>query len=179
MEHLKEICLAGGCFWGTQAYMKLLPGVVDTQVGYANSNVEHPSYEEVCTGGTGAAEAVLVTYDPHVISFELLLEAFFRTIDPTLVNRQGNDIGTQYRSGIYWIDEADVSAIRAVLMREQERYERPLAVEVMHLESFAPAEAYHQDYLDKNPFGYCHVDLRDAKRFVAEHMGPDHSLDAD
>ena len=102
-----EIVLAGGCFWGTEAYLKRLPGIIQTEAGYANSSTPQPSYEEVCSGETGAAEAVRVIYDKDVIPLPLLLEAYLRTIDPTSLNRQGNDRGTQYRTGIYWTDERD------------------------------------------------------------------------
>lgn len=166
----KRICLAGGCFWGTEAYLRKLPGVLSTQVGYANSRVADPSYELVCSGATDAVEAVMVEYDPAVLPLPLLLEAFFRTIDPTSVNRQGNDRGTQYRSGIYWLDEADLAAIKRAVAKVQAQHSAPVATEVMPLAGFALAEDYHQDYLQKNPSGYCHVSLADADCFVAEHV---------
>lgn len=168
-ENARAICLAGGCFWGTEAYLRKLPGILQTQVGYANAapDIASLNYELVCSGTTDAVEAVLVTYDPAVMPLPVLLEAFFRTIDPTAVNRQGNDRGTQYRSGIYWLDEADVPAIRAAIERVQRAYAQPVATEVVPLENFTLAEDYHQDYLDKNPMGYCHVNLADADRFIA------------
>lgn len=166
----KKICLAGGCFWGTEAYLRKLPGVLRTQVGYANSRVADPGYELVCSGTTGAAEAVMVEYDADVLPLSLLLDAFFRSIDPTSVNRQGNDRGTQYRSGIYWADGADRTAIRRAIERAQAQHDAPIVTEAARLENFAPAEDYHQDYLQKNPSGYCHVNLADADRFVAEHV---------
>lgn len=169
----KKIYLAGGCFWGTQAYMRQLPGVLDTQVGYANSRFEQPNYEDVCTGDTEAAECVRVTYDADVIGLSLLLEAFLRTIDPYAVNQQGNDRGTQYRTGIWWTDEAgdDAFVVRSMLAELQYRSGRPVAVEAARLESFWPAEDYHQNYLQKNPTGYCHVNLADARQFIADHAG--------
>ena len=171
---LDRICLAGGCFWGTEAYLQKLPGIISTEVGYANAKPEladaNISYEQVCSGTTDAAEAVMVKYDKEVMPLPVLLEAFFRSIDPTSVNKQGNDRGTQYRSGIYWIDESDVPAIEAAVARVQAHYSKPLATEVLPLGNFTDAESYHQDYLDKNPFGYCHVDLGDADRFVEEKL---------
>lgn len=166
----REIVLAGGCFWGTEAYLKRLPGVLETEVGYANSQVEHPAYEEVCTGTTNAAEAVRVIYDHDVIPLPLLLEAYFRTIDPTALNRQGNDRGTQYRTGIYWTDGQDAPAIAAALAKVERHLGRPVRVEAGPLRNFFPAEGYHQGYLDANPSGYCHVNLADAARFFEEHQ---------
>lgn len=166
----REIVLAGGCFWGTEAYLKQLPGIVDTEVGYANSLIPHPDYEDVCTGETGAAEAVRVRYEPKIIPLPLLLEGYFRTIDPTTLNRQGNDRGTQYRTGIYWADEQDASTVISELAKLERRVGKPLRVEAKRLENFFPAESYHQDYLDANPRGYCHVNLADAKEFITEHQ---------
>lgn len=165
----KEIYLAGGCFWGAEAYLRQLPGVLDTEVGYGNGEMSEPSYEDVCSGETGAAECVRVVYDSDVMDTPLLLSAFLRTIDPTSVNRQGNDRGTQYRSGIYWTDPHDGEVAQALLERVQERLDGPVVVENEALTSFWPAEAYHQDYLQKNPSGYCHVNLADARCFVVEH----------
>lgn len=154
----KKIYLAGGCFWGTDHLMSLVPGVVHTVAGYANSIVEDLSYKMVCSGETGAAETVEVTYDPGQIGLSDLLTLYFRSIDPLSVNKQGNDVGTQYRTGIYYTDEADVEAIMAVVATVSRRYSRPLAVEVGPLLNFYPAEDYHQDYLYNNPGGYCHID---------------------
>ncbi|KFI69311.1 peptide-methionine (S)-S-oxide reductase MsrA [Bifidobacterium magnum] len=168
--NLREIYVAGGCFWGTQAYFQRIPGIVDTQVGYANSAIDHPSYQQVCSGLTGAAETVRLTYDPSVISLPLILEAYSRTIDPTLVNRQGNDRGTQYRTGIYWTDPVDEPVVREFLDDLAECVGEPVAIECGPLRNFFAAETYHQDYLVKNPGGYCHVNLSDADRFVAEHL---------
>ncbi|MEY8437191.1 peptide-methionine (S)-S-oxide reductase MsrA [Atopobiaceae bacterium 24-176] len=165
----REIVLAGGCFWGTEAYLKRLPGVLETQVGYANSKVPSPSYEAVCTGATGAAEAVLATYDSDVIPLALLLEGYLRTIDPTSLNRQGNDVGTQYRTGVFWTDGRDAATVASELSKVERRLGRPLCVEAGPLENFYPAESYHQGYLDANPHGYCHVNLADAEAFVQSH----------
>ena len=166
----REITLAGGCFWGTEAYLKRLPGILETEAGYANSAMPHPSYEEVCTGRTEAAEAVQVTYDADTLPLPLLLEAYLRTIDPIALNRQGNDRGTQYRTGIYWTDDRDALIIASELSKLERRIGKPLRVEAQPLQSFYSAEDYHQDYLDANPTGYCHVNLADAKRFVEEHQ---------
>lgn len=153
----KSIYLAGGCFWGTERLMSLIPGVTATRVGYANSSIPNPSYRQVCTGTTGAAEAVEVTYDSEQIGLSDILTLYFRSIDPTSVNRQGGDSGTQYRTGIYFTDAADLPVIQAVVATVARRHVAPLAVEVMPLVNFYPAEDYHQDYLVKNPGGYCHV----------------------
>lgn len=163
------IYLAGGCFWGTEAYLKQLPGVLQTEVGYANSAVDNPSYEAVCSGETNAAETVRVEYDASVISLPLLLEAYLRTVDPFSLNRQGNDCGTQYRTGIYWVDPADEPLCTSAVLNVARTTGKRPAVEVAPLQNFYPAEDYHQDYLDANPFGYCHVNLADARAFVAEH----------
>ena len=170
-----EIYLAGGCFWGTEAYLKLLPGVLATEVGYANSRIPDPSYEDVCSGDTGAAEAVRVEYDADVISLPLLLEAYLRTIDPFALNRQGNDRGTQYRTGIFWTDPADERVCLSALLDIVRATGRRPVVEVGPLQNFYLAEGYHQDYLDANPMGYCHVNLADARAFVEEHA-PDFAI---
>ena len=153
----KTIYLAGGCFWGTEHFMRLIHGVENTEVGYANSKVADPSYQEVCTGRTGAAETVKVTYDAKEVSLPFLLDLYYKTIDPTSLNKQGNDRGTQYRTGIYYTDPAQLPVIEKSLATLQESYSRPLAIEVAPLKNFYPAEEYHQDYLDKNPGGYCHI----------------------
>ena len=167
-NNVKEIYLAGGCFWGTEHYLKMINGVVFTEVGYANSLVENPSYEMVCKGNTMAAETVYIKYDTSLISLETLLNLYFVSIDPTSVNKQGHDVGVQYRTGIYYTDENDVATINKVLLEQQQKYSEEIVVEVMPLENFYPAEDYHQDYLIKNPNGYCHLPLElfeFAKRF--------------
>ena len=158
-DNVKEIYLAGGCFWETEHYLKMINGVVFTEVGYANSVVVNPKYEEVCSGKTMAAEAVHVKYDASVISLEFLLEIYFVSIDPTSINKQGHDVGLQYRTGIYFTDENDLSVINDAILRQQKNYDEEIVVEVMPLENFYAAEGYHQDYLDKNPNGYCHLPL--------------------
>lgn len=152
----KTIYLAGGCFWGCQKYFDRMDGVLETEVGYANGPTADPTYEEV-KHGAGHAETVRVAYDPDRLPLQALLEAYFRVIDPTSVNRQGGDAGVQYRTGIYTVDEADLPVARAALDALAKRFDRPLAVELMPLESFYPAEEYHQKYLEKNPGGYCHI----------------------
>ncbi|MDE5975197.1 MAG: peptide-methionine (R)-S-oxide reductase MsrB [Muribaculaceae bacterium] len=154
----KKIYLAGGCFWGTDHLFSLVDGVIKTVAGYANSRVPDPDYKMVCTGLTGAAETVEVVYDDTTVGLSELLTIYFKSIDPLSLNRQGNDVGTQYRTGIYYTDPADLPVIEAVVATIQRRHSEPLAVEVMPLENFYPAELYHQDYLYKNPDGYCHVD---------------------
>lgn len=154
----KDIYLAGGCFWGTEHFMGLIPGVISTEVGYANSLVPNPSYKEVCSGNTHAAETVKVTYDSDSVSLSTLLNLYFKTIDPTSLNRQGGDSGTQYRTGVYYTDSADFPIIRKAVDALKWQYTRPVVIEVMPLENFYVAEDYHQDYLDKNPGGYCHID---------------------
>lgn len=154
----KEIYLAGGCFWGTEHFIGLVPGVISTEVGYANSRVANPTYRQVCTGDTGAAETVKVVYDADSVSLPFLLDLYYKTIDPTSLNRQGNDRGTQYRTGIYYTDPADSAVIAKSLSGLQASYNVPLAIEMSRLQNFYPAEDYHQDYLDKNPGGYCHID---------------------
>ena len=154
---MKRIYLAGGCFWGTQHYIKQINGVTHTEVGYANGETEDPIYEEVYTDTTGYAETVLVEYDPQIVSLEYILSLYFRSIDPTLLNRQGADVGTRYRTGIYYVDEEDLSTITATYNRVAQTYDKPLVVEVEALRNYYPAEDYHQDYLEKRPGGYCHI----------------------
>lgn len=157
LHPLQTIYLAGGCFWGTEHFFKQVHGVKATQVGYANGHTPHPSYHEVCTDTTGFAETVKVEYDPSEVSLAFLLDLYFRAIDPTSVNQQGNDRGTQYRTGIYYTNKSDLSTIEAVIKAQQKHYKQPIRVEVSPLKNFYSAEEYHQDYLDKNPTGYCHL----------------------
>ncbi|NLP18331.1 MAG: peptide-methionine (R)-S-oxide reductase MsrB [Firmicutes bacterium] len=153
----KKIWLAGGCFWVVEAYFGRIKGVVATSVGYANGRGDNPSYEEISF--SGHVETVEVSYDPEIVSLEKLLIYFFRIIDPTVRNRQGPDTGTQYRTGIYYKDESDLAVIQKVVSREQEKYHHPIVTEVMPLQNYHLAEEYHQNYLEKNPGGYCHIDL--------------------
>ncbi|MGB2580011.1 peptide methionine sulfoxide reductase msrA/msrB [Elusimicrobium simillimum] len=165
-EGLKDIYLAGGCFWGVQAYLDKIPGVVNTQVGYANGKTKNPTYEQVCNENTGHAETVHVQYDAKQLSLEQLLHIFFEIINPTVSNRQGNDIGAQYRTGVYYINDKDVYAAKKVFSEEQRKYEAPIVTELKPLENYYPAEKYHQKYLDKNPGGYCHINLAGADKYA-------------
>ena len=165
---LRTIWLAGGCFWGVEAYLGRILGVAGTLVAYANARTQNPTSEEVCAQDTGHAETVQISYDPQRLGLAGLLEHFFSIIDPTSLNRQGNDVGSQYRSGIYYKDEADLPVIKKALAVEREKHDRPLVVEVEQLAGFHPAEAYHQKYLEKNPGGYCHVDLSTLPRQAEE-----------
>ena len=153
---MKEIYLAGGCFWGMQKFIDQFGGVVSTEVGYANGPDKAPSYEEVCRD-SGHAETVKVVFDDAVIKTSELLNFYFMVIDPLSVNRQGHDEGIQYRTGIYYTDESLLPEIRAVYDAEEQKAGAPLAVELEPLRNFFSAEEYHQKYLDKNPGGYCHI----------------------
>ncbi|MBR2810218.1 MAG: peptide-methionine (R)-S-oxide reductase MsrB [Solobacterium sp.] len=152
----RTIYLAGGCFWGVQKFFDQFAGVIRTETGYANGPTEEPAYEDVCNG-SGHAETVRVEYDETLISLTELLEYYFMVIDPFSVNRQGNDRGIQYRTGIYYPDESQKAEIVAVYKAQTEKAGRKLAVEVETLKNFFAAEEYHQKYLDKNPLGYCHI----------------------
>lgn len=156
---MKTIYLAGGCFWGLQKFFDQFEGVVRTEVGYANGPEAAPSYQEVCAS-SGHAETVLVEYDEKVISLERLLDFYFMVIDPLSYNRQGMDMGVQYRTGVFYTDESQLTVIRAVFKREEEKAGRALAVLCEPMKSFFPAEEYHQKYLEKNPSGYCHIPAR-------------------
>lgn len=158
-QDIREIVVAGGCFWGVEAYYQQLKGVIHTEVGYAQGVVDHPTYEAVCTMETDHAEVVKITYDADVISLEKILEHLFRMIDPLSLNQQGNDIGTQYRTGIYYSDKTDLPTIKQFIAKEQQAYSAPIAVEVEPLKTFWPAEDFHQAYLLKNPQGYCHINF--------------------
>ena len=153
---MKEIYLAGGCSWGTEKFMSVIRGVVETEVGFANGHVEAPAYVQVKKGDTGHAETVRVVYDDAVIPLDKLLRLFLRIIDPTSFEKQGEDVGNQYRTGIFWT-EADEAVVRGELSRLQAQYAAPIVVEACPLERFYPAEEYHQKYLDKTLGGYCHV----------------------
>ncbi len=157
--NLQKIVLAGGCFWGVERYFQTLKGVVDTEVGYANSRMENPSYEAVCTGFTDAAEAVEITFNPEIISLKTILDHYMKIIDPYSLNKQGNDVGTQYRTGIYYTSEKELPVIKEVLQKEVEKTGKKLRIEVLPLANFYKAEEYHQDYLKKNPYGYCHIPI--------------------
>ena len=154
---MTEIYFAGGCFWGTEHFMKQIEGVENTQTGYANSTKAEPTYKEVCSGATGAAETVKVSFDEQILPMRLLISLYFKTIDPFSINQQGNDRGTQYRTGIYFNSPSDGERIADIIKEITKGYDKPMAVEIKALENFYPAEDYHQDYLDNNPSGYCHI----------------------
>ena len=154
------IYLAGGCFWGVEEYFSRVPGVLDAVSGYANGRSETTRYELI--GQTGHAETVQVTYDASKVSLREILLHFFRIINPLSKNKQGNDVGSQYRTGVYYTDVNDLSTIEQVFQEMTEQYGQPLAVELFPLQHFIPAEDYHQDYLKKNPNGYCHINVNQA-----------------
>lgn len=156
---MRKIVIAGGCFWGVEAYFKALKGVIDTEVGYANGNFPNPTYEQVCSGIATHVEALALIYDEEALPLTKILEHLFRIIDPTSLNKQGGDIGIQYRTGVYYTNLEDFDVVTDFIKNAQESYKKPIVVEVEPLKSFDLAEIYHQDYLDKNPKGYCHVDL--------------------
>lgn len=155
----REIYLAGGCYWGTEKFLASLQGVTQTEVGFANGFVKAPSYDTVKHTETGHAETVHVTYDDKELPLETLLELFYNIIDPTSLNKQGLDAGTQYRTGIYTVDDADLAVARRSMEKLQTRFDKPVVVECQPLDCFYTAEEYHQKYLDRNPNGYCHVSL--------------------
>lgn len=157
MQNLKEIYLAGGCFWGMEGYFKRIKGVVGTEVGYANGNSQTTDYYSLKK--TDHAETLKITFDENRVHFAEILTHYFRAIDPTSLNRQGNDVGRQYRTGIYYIDENDKEFIQNFIAMQQKNYTDKIVVEVAPLKNYAKAEEYHQDYLGKNPNGYCHIDL--------------------
>jgi methionine-S-sulfoxide reductase len=153
----KEIYLAGGCFWGTEKYFENIKGVIETEVGYANGNTERPTYKDVCYNNTGHAETVKLIYDESKVSLESILELYYDVIDPVSINRQGGDVGSQYRTGIYFIDQQDEAKIKKSIEELQKKFDKSIAIEVKLLFNYFEAEEYHQKYLDKNPNGYCHI----------------------
>lgn len=165
LQNINIIYLAGGCFWGVQAYFDRVQGVVESEVGYANSIVPNPSYELVCSGYTNAAEALRLVFNAEILTLHEIFARFFSIVDPTLLNKQGNDEGTQYRSGIYAQENAVLDNARDFIMRYiAPKYVADICTEVCLLQNFYPAESYHQKYLDKNPHGYCHIDIMGASR---------------
>ncbi|MFQ7349549.1 MAG: peptide-methionine (R)-S-oxide reductase MsrB [Anaerococcus vaginalis] len=167
-DDLKKIYLAGGCFWGVEEYMQRIYGVYDAVSGYANGKVNNPTYKTVSSGKSGYAETVEVTYDSKKIKIEDLLNHYFKIIDPTSLNKQGNDRGSQYRTGIYYVDDSDKEVIDKVMNFQAKKYSEKIVVENMKLKNFTVAEDYHQDYLRKNPNGYCHIDLSKAGEVVID-----------
>ena len=159
---MAEIYLAGGCFWGLEEYFSRISGVLQTSVGYANGQVETTNYQLIKE--TDHAETVQVIYDEKAVSLREILLYYFRVIDPLSVNQQGNDRGRQYRTGIYYLGEEDLPTIYALVQEQERMLGRKIAVEVEKLRHYILAEDYHQDYLKKNPGGYCHIDVRDAEK---------------
>ena len=156
--HTETLVLGGGCFWCTEAVYVQVKGVLDVESGYCNGKSIQPTYEEVCTGMTGHNEVVRLTYDPQVISTQTLLEIFFVIHDPTTLNRQGNDRGTQYRSGIYYTNERQLEVAKDIIAEIDAEgvLERPIVTEVLPLQNYSAAEDYHQDFFERNPTqGYC------------------------
>ncbi|MFR1707760.1 MAG: peptide-methionine (S)-S-oxide reductase MsrA [Clostridium sp.] len=156
---MKRIILGGGCFWGVEEFFSRVNGVINTGVGYANGRMKNPTYEDVCYGNTYFAEVCVVDYDEEKLSLEEILNKFWSIIDPTTLNRQGNDVGSQYRTGIYYVDKADEEIILQNLDNLQKKYIKKIVTEVKPLENYYKAEEYHQKYLKKNPNGYCHIHL--------------------
>jgi methionine-S-sulfoxide reductase len=156
---MKSIVFAGGCFWGVQHYFKFVRGVVGSQVGYTHGVIQFPTYEQVCTGETKHTEAVKIIYDTNETHLLILLEHFFNIVDPTTLNQQAMDVGSQYRSGIYYFEEEDAKIINNYIDSIRNNYLNDIVVEVKPAADFWEAEDYHQDYLDKNPVGYCHLDV--------------------
>lgn len=168
----KEIYFAGGCFWGTEKVFQSVPGVLDTTVGYANGHKDHPSYKEVCTDTTGHRETVKVVYEDQWVSLETLVDVFFMTIDPTLANQQGNDRGSQYQTGVYYTDEKEAAVLEKIFATKRQRVQ-PFFVELAPLTHFWDAEEMHQNYLEKNPRGYCHIhprELQEVEAYLAQQL---------
>ncbi|MGG7214594.1 peptide-methionine (S)-S-oxide reductase MsrA [Clostridium nigeriense] len=156
---MKKIVLAGGCFWGVEEFLSRINGVIYTEVGYANGRTENPTYEDVCYKNTYFAEACLVEYDEKVLSLEDLLKEYWSIIDPTVLNRQGPDVGSQYRTGIYYLNDNYIETILKSKEENQMNYDKKIVTEVVPLITYYKAEEYHQKYLKKNPNGYCHIKL--------------------
>lgn len=158
---METIYFAGGCFWGTEHFFQQIKGVVRTQTGFANGNddLPKPTYEEVYTDSTGYAETVKVEFDSEQVSLEFLVRMFFRAIDPLSLNQQGHDVGTRYRTGVYYVSKEQKPVIESVFAEEQKKYSSPLQVELLPLKNYYPADEYHQNYLSKHPDGYCHLPL--------------------
>ena len=166
------IYLAGGCFWGIEQLMQSIPGVIDAESGYANgTGPEDANYRAVCTGLTGFRETVRVEYDPEQVSLDALLMAYFHVIDPTVKNKQGHDIGSQYQTGIYYTNEKAKETVERIAKMEKGRSE-VFSVEIGPLINYYPAEEYHQDYLVMNPGGYCHIPLEEMKLFSSQRIDP-------
>lgn len=173
---LHKIYFAGGCFWGVEAYFARLYGVEDTVSGYANGTGADPTYEEVIQGDRKFAETVEVTYDPERISLESLVDHLFQVIDPTTENQQGNDRGVQYRSGIYYTGDTEKAIVETAVKDEAQYYKEKIVTEAVPLENFYPAEEFHQDYLEKNPNGYCHINLHSLDGMTVDAIAKDEEI---
>lgn len=156
---MNKIVLAGGCFWGVEAFLSRINGVTETEVGYANGRTLNPTYEDICNKNTYFAESCYVTYDENIVSLDDILKEYWSIINPTVLNRQGNDVGSQYRTGIYYINEDDLDIIIKSKDDNQKNYDKKIVTEVKPLINYYKAEEYHQKYLKKNPNGYCHIKL--------------------
>ena len=157
---MKTIYLAGGCFWGVEHFFSLVKGIINTEVGYANGTLDNPKYEDLKHGLDDASETVKIDYDENVISLEKILELYLRVVDPYSVNKQGEDEGVQYRTGVYYQNDSDKEAIKKYF---DNVLEKDYKIEVVKLNKFFTAEEYHQDYLNKNPQGYCHINMAKLK----------------
>lgn len=157
---MKTIYFAGGCFWGVEKFFSLAKGVLSTEVGYANGTMDKPKYEDLKHGLDDASETVKIVYDENIVSLEKLLELYLRVVDPYSLNKQGEDEGIQYRTGIYYLDKSEEKIIKEYFNKHLKDGYR---IEVLPLKKFYPAEEYHQDYLDKNPMGYCHINMAKLK----------------
>ena len=164
MESINEIYFAGGCFWGVEAFFKKVPGVLETTVGYANGKTLNTNYKTLKE--TDHSETVYIKYNKNEIFLEKLLDYYFKIINPTSINKQGNDIGRQYRTGTYYTDENDLGIIKNKINEEQKKYEDEIQVEVEKLDNYILGEEYHQNYLDKNPNGYCHINMKEAIKII-------------
>lgn len=156
---MKKAYFAGGCFWGVEHYFSLIKGIEDVKSLYINSDIENPTYEQLCAKQSSATEGVEITYDENIISYDRLLFHLFKAIDPTTLNRQGPDVGTQYRSGIYYTSTEEQLIANKFIEDAQKEYDKLIVVEVEPLDNYYYAEEYHQDYLIKNPNGYCHINF--------------------
>lgn len=156
---IKKIWIAGGCFWGVQKYFDNLKGVVSTTVGYSQGTIENPTYQQVKTGTTNYVETVEINYDDRILSLTKIFEHLFNIIDPYSLNKQGEDVGTQYRSGIYYIDYNDYLEAKEFLETKQRVVDHKIMIELKQMQNYYLAEEYHQKYLEKNPGSYCHINL--------------------
>ena len=154
---MKKISFAGGCFWGVQHYFTLVRGVYKTKVGYTGGNLKSPTYQDVCSGETGHTEACLLEFDINETKIKYLLEHFLNIVDTYTLNKQGNDVGTQYRSGIYYYDDLSKNEIFDFFEVNKKKFSNPFVTEILPAQKFWEAEEYHQEYLDKHPYGYCHI----------------------